>query len=107
VSSSTLVCDFCHASDPTWDYPAHDFFYPSVPGLPRERSTGSWLACDVCHVLIEAARWRDLARRSAALFMQRNGLPTAERSELVTHAVTAHRLFREHRNGPATPRGRV
>jgi hypothetical protein len=104
---STLVCDFCHAPEPTWDYPATDFAYPTVAGLPRQRSTGSWLACDVCHVLIEAARWRDLAARSAALFVQRHHYPAALRQELVSHAVVAHRLFREHRAGPATPRGRA
>lgn len=57
------VCDFCLASDPTWEYPATDM---PVKGHPLiDESTGEWAACDECHALIEAKKLGALVERCA------------------------------------------
>ena len=51
-------CDFCGSTDVRWIYPCLDFSFMFVP------MGDQWLACDICHLLIEANESEALALRS-------------------------------------------
>ena len=55
-----MICDFCSAPEPnpSWQYPARSF-----KDHFGSQSVGDWIACDVCHQLIEAGDRDGLAAR--------------------------------------------
>lgn len=59
MSGASIVCDFCLASDPQWEYMAREH---ELPG--DTLSIGSWCACDLCRLLIDADDRKGLARRA-------------------------------------------
>jgi len=91
------VCDFCCHSTrpPAWCYPGEDF--DVVGGLSH--SSGGWLACDLCHDLIEARQFVRLCDISLKSFMKKH--PVARRDKAVIRAEIArmHNDFRAHRAG--------
>jgi hypothetical protein len=74
-----VVCDFCARPlrDRAWDYPARDVDYgeprigPNTPE-PVEGSTGSWLACLHCSLLIRRGDREALVRRGVERFVRVN-----------------------------------
>ncbi len=60
------VCDFCHDSNPVWNFPARTFADAVTrmnPTLPAYVSVGAWGACELCAALIRAGDWDALADR--------------------------------------------
>lgn len=64
-----LVCDFCLAPDPPWEYPAKTTMLPA-----GTESLGSWCACDACRELIDADKREELASRSRVKHKEMTGL---------------------------------
>jgi hypothetical protein len=69
------VCDFCDKSlEHGFSYPCADFTVNILilnPQTGREKevnwtSTGEWLACDMCSVLIDLKAWTQLAEATAS-----------------------------------------
>ena len=94
-----VVCDFCSAINPTWDYPATTFHDAPL----NANSLADWLACDACHTIIEAGNVDALAGRAI-----RNSANPSIRAmaihDLPPMLDTARRLYDEffaHRIGPA------
>src|SRR5262245_52188951 len=58
-----LVCDFCLAPDPPWEYRVRDATV-MLPGITE--SLGTWLACEICRPLIDQNERAALAERSAS-----------------------------------------
>ena len=91
VSLTEEKCDFCSSPHPEWLYPAHTF------QLSHFGSLGSWLACQVCHTLIEGGSEDLLALRAASK------LARESRMDYGIALQTIHRLhkrFFQHRAGP-------
>lgn len=59
-----LVCDFCNAPDPPWEYPAATSEMPLGVGT----SLGAWCACDNCRQLIEAEDREGLVSRAVSRY---------------------------------------
>jgi hypothetical protein len=97
-------CDFCHATITArgwWRYPCATFDLDLV-GVRADgsvvvddvvhRMVADWLACAVCHALIEDPRGRPLlARRAVGDYAD---------PVLFDMALALHDRFREHRLGP-------
>lgn len=62
--SGPLVCDFCSAPDPSWEYPAATSEMPLGVGT----SLGAWCACDNCRELIEADDREGLISRAVGRY---------------------------------------
>lgn len=91
-----MLCDFCCADHPCWEYPADDFIAFAAQG-----SLGSWAACETCHGLIEAGDHDGLAQRSLATFCHRQELTRQESVKVLAILRDLHVAFRQHRAGPA------
>jgi hypothetical protein len=101
------TCEFCPQARPArWLYPAR-----LIDVFP-EKGTRGWLACDVCHELIEADDWEGLERRYVARFytVARVRSGPGWRQDVEQEIRANWRRFREARTGPArpyTPRGKA
>ena len=93
-----MICDFCSSPDVVWSYPAKDFEAPMDIGA---RCAGSWLACEVCHELIERRDRGALAERS----LTAPGMRTIPPDAAMNFARRLHALFLGHRTGPARKLG--
>ncbi len=85
-------CDFCGSERPVWRYPARSFF-----DMFGSQSSGDWLACQDCHIAIEAGdrdKLTERATRSVAAAKIPNG--KAWSRLYVNHL---HDLFLAHRTG--------
>ena len=92
-------CDFCSVVEtPAWAYPCADFLMDQSGGVDHV-STGAWLACDSCAMLIEAEAWSALAERAASIHVQSH--PETRRQWAATKERIAelHREFRKYRGG--------
>ncbi len=93
-----MTCDFCSSPAPAWSYPARTF---DAKATVKGRSVGDWLACEVCHRLIEAGEREKLACRILLCpTVKQYNLDHAHAIEL---ARRLHGEFFEHRSGPAVP----
>jgi len=78
---TALICDFCNAPDPPWEYMAKEI--DLIPG--DTVSVGSWCACTPCRELIDANDRDGLAARAK----KRNG----ELASLRTIRMMQNRFF--------------
>ena len=94
------VCDFCSSPHPRWNYPAASFDAESDEGT-LGRSTGDWVACEDCHVLIEADNRIGLAERAIAIpSIQQNMVNGGTgREQALTWALGMHQQFFDNRSG--------
>jgi hypothetical protein len=86
-------CDFCHDLDPTWLQPARDY-----ATVGSHRSSGGWLACDVCADLINRGVWSGLTNRCANTYVDRH--PDDELVAVREAIGQVHRQLRRHLDGP-------
>ena len=86
--SAELVCDFCRAPDPEWEYPARDVFIEAI----KWESFGPWCACETCSMLIAMEEHDALARRAEVM----TGIPEG------VNRMIQDRFF-QARAGPARP----
>jgi len=93
-----LICDFCSSTAPAWSYPAKTF---DAKSTHKGRSVGDWLACDVCHRLIEAGDREKLAHR--ILLCPTVHQFNLDRVSAIDFARRLHGEFFAHRCGPAVP----
>lgn len=91
-NEAVIVCDFCSGRDVEWRYPTSTFVISADHG-----SADDWLACDLCHRLIEAGRWRQLANRA----LDAIGVPDIVRRQARPKIMGLHEQFVAHRDGPA------
>src|SRR6266571_638696 len=98
-----IICDFCSATDPCWDYPTQSFATGDVLEVGDARyptmSTGGWAACQTCHDYIEALNYSSLLQRSVHTFLQKYGpLPDNHAMVLLRNELhQLHQQFRRHR----------
>lgn len=64
IPQDAIVCDFCSARDPQWEY----------ENYPTEREDGGWAACEECMKLIEADDREGLFKRSITHHPNRNSI---------------------------------
>ena len=95
------TCDFCSARAPRWVYPCVDF-----SALPGQQSIGAWAACDTCHRLISARRWRAMVRRAVDYQRDRDGLDRDDEPAYMLEVLLGALFsqFNKHRSGPPWPR---
>ena len=95
------ICDFCSGDGCAFRYAAGNF--KTIIGT---MSNNDWLACEICHDLIESARWQELAARSTDSYLQgRDSIEDGERALVRTTMLQLHRQFRDHRTGKAIRMG--
>ncbi len=104
IKNSTPVCDFCNSTDPRWEYPCKDFNSMTTVDVEKNRAkdwtmNGAWLACDLCHELIEANNYEGLAERSAEKLILKENLPQHIKDQLVTYLKSLQMTFRLNRLG--------
>jgi hypothetical protein len=90
-------CNFCDSLSVSWLYPAHDFVMEQL----GYKSEGAWLACDACHLLIDAGDTDGLLMRSVKIFVATHPkeLTPPEIYENVVRAIirAGHKRFWESR----------
>lgn len=87
-------CDFCSSPAPLWHYPALSFV-----DRVGSRSIADWLACEQCHVLIEADDHDALARRSLTSAIGRVAADMIGRDAALEYCRDLHNRFRVARCG--------
>ena len=103
MTATLLVCDFhdpnVYAEAPRWRYPARDFTMTVLDDVEHV-SRSDWLACDVCHTLIELGDWNGLALRAigATVLDDRDDVV----AQLYLMIRQLHDRFRGARLGPAS-----
>lgn len=97
-----MICDFCSAQNPAWQYPALTFLAYCISHIGGE-SVGDWAACDACHQLIEAEDRRGLAQRSLQELILKHPETSSAATELYLELVELQQQFFLHRSGEATP----
>lgn len=64
---ASSVCDFCSTPGASHFYDVPDFGVTQHPGsYASTRNTGGWMACDICHDLVQRDRRKDLVERAIA-----------------------------------------
>lgn len=70
------ACDFCGTDEVEWVYPlkpgtdaiiVHEKTLPSgviIAHVDDSNVTGSWKACEACHVLVDNGEWESLYQRT-------------------------------------------
>ncbi len=85
-------CDFCGSERPAWRYPARSFF-----DAVGSQSKGDWLACQDCHMLIDAGELDHLTERCFRNVLA-PAIPNGKAwSRLYIEHL--HQLFWQHRTG--------
>ncbi len=97
------VCDFCSSEHPSWSYPAENFV---ATADETWASDGAWLACNVCHDMIERDQQEKLVRYAIACCGNRLGfsadeLTKEERTLLFQQVRSLHKDFWSNRKGRA------
>ena len=98
AEENQLICDFCSAEIPVWQYPAESFF-----DQHGSQSVSDWLACETCHGLIEAGNRDGLAARVLLTPTAKAGLAsgTLTKKFVIRYARGLHDGFFQNRRGPA------
>lgn len=104
IAPGQLVCDFCLAPNPSWEYPCGPVAIVGNPNI--EASDDEWTACDTCHQLIENFRnvgqiARDMVRRQPAPARPEFGERPFEEAVAIQTVNLA--MFTAARKGPARP----
>jgi hypothetical protein len=94
------MCDFCSEPNVAWRYPAQNFIAYAGPSIVR-RSVGDWAACSICHRLLEADDRCGLLERSSQMLLGKHPEMREAEAELRDQIAGFHRMFFEHRLGPA------
>jgi len=105
---SRVMCDFCGAADPGWEFPAENFRCLESGDGSAAESDGNWLACDACCAHICANDYELLARRSLrnpSMAAMRDLLGPEGVEYILEHARLFHAQFARHRTGEPVRRG--
>ena len=87
-------CDFCSDLAPEWRYPVVGRFFITQDSV----NNGDWLACHMCHGLIEAGDWMAIVDRSLRQYAD---LDQEFRAAVKKQLVALHAKFRQHQTGGA------
>jgi hypothetical protein len=93
-----MSCDFCSSTEVRWRFPAEDF---ETTVTRRAGSEGGWVACDICHILVDSGDMDALLNRSWDLLSTKCPGAKDFRDVLLVNLRTLHQEFAAHRTGPA------
>ena len=95
-----VVCDFCSDEHPRYLEDCETFeMIAASPGLPTVRiggSEGAWSACEACHQMIKARKWRHLQNRAVEAMMRK--YPTMPKNRVQKGVEIIHGAFRGHKS---------